>query len=265
MSRAGATVEDRVAEARRLAEEAGRVLMGFFGRLEDVQRKGVVDLVTEADETAEDLIRRGVRDAFPQDAFVGEESGAGGNAEGAWSWIVDPLDGTTNFVHGLPRFAVSIGLARGGDLAGGVIHDPARRETFHAVAGGGAWLGDRRMRVADTERLGDALVVTGFPYDRREHAAELIGPVQRAMEQARGVRRMGAAAMDLVDVARGVFAGFWEPRLAPWDMAAGVVLVREAGGTVTAYGGEPFDLHGDSLVASNGRIHDALVAMVGRA
>ncbi len=264
----------RVRLSRAIAEGAGRISNARFGQLREsahITRKGEVDFATEADRLSEAHIVQAIRQSFPHDAIVGEEGGEMGPApaEAAWTWYVDPLDGTTNFMHGVRRFAVSIGLACEGRLVAGVVHDPIHRETWYAWEGGGAFCdgpdGERRVHVSSTTDVGDALVATGFPYDRRQTAPRLLPAVQRVMQAARGVRRQGAAALDFVDVAAGVFDGFWEPRLKPWDMAAGVVLVREAGGTVTAYGGAPFDLHGDSMVCSNGLVHEALVALVGDA
>jgi len=252
----------RVELAKTLSQRAGAYLRERFGDVSRVSYKGSVDLVTEADENAEALIRAGVAADFPEDCILAEETGESGDASGAWCWVIDPLDGTTNFVHGVRRFAVSVGITYFGEPVGGVIYDPSHGETFHACSGSGAWCNDEKLQVSARRQLGESLLVTGFPYNRAECATELTTVAARALEQARGLRRFGAACLDLVDVARGVLDGYWEPRLCPWDMAAGVVLVREAGGTVSRYGGLDFDLQSPDLIATNGHIHSALIAMV---
>lgn len=255
-------VSARLTKAIEIAEEAGALVMEHFGRLRDVRHKGVVDLLTEADEAAESLIAQRLHEAFPDDGLLAEE-GSARPSVGPCQWIVDPIDGTTNFAHGAERFAVSIALRIGDELTVGVIHAPALGRTWSAHLGGGAWSNGVRLAVSRTTSLDEALLATGFPYDRRETAPELLAIVERALRRAQGLRRFGAATLDFVDVARGVFDGYWEARLSPWDMAAGVLLVREAGGQVSAYGGGPFALEGRTVVASNGHLHEALVAMVG--
>ena len=252
----------RLRFARGIAADTGRLLMSWLGRIESVDRKRApVDLVTAADRAAEALLGDAIARAWPDDGFIGEETGASAGG-GDWTWVVDPLDGTTNFVHRLPRFCVSIGILHCEHPAVGVIHQPSASTTWHAVQGEGAWCGGRRLAVSATDELGSSLLATGFPYDRAARAADLLGPVQRCFERARGLRRFGSAALDLVDVAEGRFDGFWEDGLSPWDLAAGVLLVREAGGTVTGYGGAPFVLSRGEVIASNGPIHGALVALV---
>ncbi|MGB0591398.1 MAG: inositol monophosphatase family protein [Myxococcota bacterium] len=255
---------ERIALARKLALAAGDLLLSYFGRLEHIERKGAVDLVTEADKAAEALIADAVAEAFPEDGFLGEEGGLSGAEEARWSWVVDPLDGTTNFVHRVPHFAVSIGLLFEGAPYAGVVRHICRHETYHAVRGEGAWCGERRLEVTSRRVLSDCLLATGFGYDRAQRADELLAPVKRALEQGRGLRRMGSAALDLVDVAQGLYDGFWEDALNPWDVAAGVVLVQEAGGQVTAFGGRPMTIDGGSFIATNGLIHEAIIALVGR-
>jgi len=255
---------ERIVLARRLADEAGQLLLTYFGRLKRIEHKGAVDLVTEADKAAEALIEAAVAQAFPEDGFLGEEGGLSGAADARWSWVVDPLDGTTNFVHRVPHFAVSIGLLLDGVPFGGVVRHVSRAETYHAVRGQGAWCGERRLRVTDRRDLLSCLLATGFAYDRAERAAQLLEPFKRALERGRGVRRMGAAALDFVDVAQGIYDGFWEDSLNPWDVAAGIVLVEEAGGRVTAFGGRPVALDGGTFIATNGHIHEAMIELVGR-
>ena len=256
---------ERITLARRLADQAGELLLSYFGRLEHVEHKGTVDLVTEADKAAEALLERAVTAAFPEDGFLGEEGGLSGAEAARWSWVVDPLDGTTNFVHRVPHFAVSIGLLLEGEPYAGVVRHVCRGETYHATRGQGAWCGERRLRVTERSDVQRCLLATGFPYNRRDRADELLVSVKRAMERCRGVRRMGAAALDLADVAQGLYDGYWEDSLNPWDVAAGIVLVQEAGGRVTAFGGRPLVLDGGEFIATNGHIHEAMIDLVGRA
>ena len=255
---------ERLALARELAFQAGELLLGYFGRLERVEHKGTVDLVTEADKGAEVLIASAVAETFPEDGFLGEEGGLSGAQDARWSWVVDPLDGTTNFVHRVPHFAVSIGLLFEGEPYAGVVRHVCRGETYHAMRSEGAWCGERRLRVTERSELSRSLVATGFSYDRASRTEELLGPVERAMKEVRGIRRMGAAALDLADVAQGIYDGYWEDALNPWDVAAGVMLVREAGGRVSAYDGSPATIDGGTFIATNGHIHDAMLTLVGR-
>ena len=253
----------RVKRAKQWSHRAGVVLNEFFGAVTRVKNKGAVDLVTEADEAAEALLLSSITEEFPEDSILAEEAGSHHHGTSPWWWVVDPLDGTTNFVHGVSRFAVSIGITYDGKPVGGVVHDPCSLKTYHAAEGQGAWCESERLRVSETMSMGESLLVTGFPYDRADCARELVAPLVRALERARGVRRFGSACLDLVDVARGTIDGYWEPRLHPWDMAAGVLLVREAGGQVSRYGDAEFDLNSPDLIASNRRIHGALVELVG--
>ena len=255
-------LRERIRLARSIVGAARELIMGFRGNIGRVTHKGVVDLVTEADKGAEALLIGAIEGAFPEDAILGEEEGRRGPEDASWVWYLDPLDGTTNFVHGLEYFAISVGISCGGVLVGGVVDAPALGWTCHGMVGEGAWCDDAPVRVSSNECLGDALLATGFPYDRRETHRELLEPFERGMRESRGLRRCGAAALDLVGVAQGRFDGFWEPRLQPWDMAAGVAIVRAAGGRVTAYEGREFDVFGDSVVASNGLLHDSLIEKV---
>ena len=255
-------VAARLALARSAARVAGRLLEAHRGHLREVVKKGEIDLVTEADRAAEAVLDERIAAAFPGDAVCGEEGGEVVVAGADWVWFIDPLDGTTNFVHGLPWFAVSVGAVYLGRPTVGVIHAPALGHTWHGASGQGAFLDDRPLRVAATTAMKDALLATGFPYDRAQTASALAPPVVRALERARGLRRMGAAALDLAGVAGGTFAGYWEPRLKPWDLAAGVVLVREAGGRVTDFAGGDGMLTSGDIVASNGVLHAGLMGVV---
>lgn len=242
------------------ARDAGHVLADRIGRSLQITNKGDIDLVTEADLAAEQLIVERIKSYYPRHAILAEESGettaAGGKSE--WKWIVDPLDGTTNYAHGYPCFCVSIGLERAGRMEIGVVYDPMRDELFAAERGQGATLNDRRIRVSDVTDLNRAMVCTGFPYDVREHG-QFARNFHNFIMQAQAVRRDGSAALDLAYVACGRFDGFWEEGLKPWDVAAGVLLIEEAGGTVSRYDGREFDIYTPPIVASNGLIHQAMM------
>ncbi|HYP54582.1 MAG TPA: inositol monophosphatase family protein [Pyrinomonadaceae bacterium] len=249
--------------AVQLAQDAGRVLADRFGRALQVSNKGDIDLVTEADLAAERLIVERVRSHFPRHAVLAEESGENEAAGGAseWKWIVDPLDGTTNYAHGYPCFCVSVALEHDGRVVLGVIYDPTREETFAAERGEGATLNGRRVRVSDVQDLNRAMLCTGFPYDVRERG-EFARHFTNFIMSAQAVRRDGSAALDLAYVACGRFDGFWEEGLRPWDVAAGRILVEEAGGRVTHYDGRPFDIYTPPIAASNGLVHDAMLRVL---
>jgi myo-inositol-1(or 4)-monophosphatase len=249
--------------AQQLARLAGEELRRGYGQVKQISRKGAVDLLTEYDLRSEGLILDAIRQAFPQDAILSEE--AGEVSRGEVIWMVDPLDGTTNFAHGLPMFCVSIACAAGGQLALGVVYDPLREELFQALAGGGAFLNGQRLQVSETEALQDALLVTGFPYDIRTNPENNLDHYSRLALRSLGVRRLGSAALDLAYVAAGRMDGFWELRLNPWDWAAGTLLVREAGGRVTDFrGGQDLLAGTDTIVATNGRVHAELLAALNR-
>jgi myo-inositol-1(or 4)-monophosphatase len=251
---------------RRVAIDAARVA-GLLLRdaLDDprqVEFKGTpTNLVTEMDARVERLVCERLHEAFPDDAILGEESGARPGTSGR-RWIVDPLDGTTNYAHGLPIFAVSIGLEAGGHVVLGVVYDPNRDELFAAERGQGAWLGDRPLRVSPTATLNASLIATGFPYDVRETADNNAREFAAFTLRAQGVRRMGSAVVYLSYLAAGRIDGYWELRLGAWDVAAGALLVEEAGGRVTALDGGPLDLDAPAIVASNGRIHDEMLGVL---
>jgi myo-inositol-1(or 4)-monophosphatase len=243
-----------------LARGAGEILRGGLGRAA-VEHKSPLELVTEFDRASERFIVDGVSAAFPGDGLLAEE---GSRREGgAWCWYIDPLDGTTNFAHGLPHFAISIAGEREGTLEFGVVYDPMRGELFRAERGAGAYLNDRRLQVSAASALGQSLLVTGFPYDLRENPHNNLDLFAHMARQSLGVRRFGAAALDLAYVAAGRFDAYWELRLSPWDLAAGIVLVREAGGAVSRVDGGPDILSPPpSIAASNGRLHvDLLEAL----
>ena len=246
------------------ARDAGRVLAEKFGRAIQISNKGDIDLVTEADLASERLIVERVRSYHPRHAVLTEESGdvvALGGARSDYKWIVDPLDGTTNYAHGYPVFCVSIALEHEGRVVVGVVYDPVRDELFAAERGEGATLNGRRVRVSETDDLNRALLCTGFPYDVRERG-DFARHFRNFIMSAQSVRRDGAAALDLAYVTAGRFDGFYEEGLRPWDVAAGVLLVEEAGGRVTHYDGRPFDHYRPPIAASNGLVHDAMLRVL---
>jgi myo-inositol-1(or 4)-monophosphatase len=242
------------------AREAGGVLRKGFGWQHSIKYKGEVDLVTEVDEQAERVIREILLGAFPSYGMLAEEGGRLSGEEDA-RWIVDPLDGTTNYAHGLPIFAVSIALERAGEVVLGVVHDPIREETYVAELGRGAVLNGEPIKVSDTDELIQALIATGFPYDR-EKMPEALGLFGRFVALTRGVRRLGSTALDLCYVAFGRLDGYYERGIWPWDIAAGSLILEEAGGKVTDYLGGRLDLEGREIVASNGALHPAMTKLV---
>ncbi len=243
------------------AREAGEVLREGFGCWHSLRYKGEVDLVTEVDEQAERVIKGILLGAFPSYGMLAEEGGWLSGEEDA-RWIVDPLDGTTNYAHGLPIFCVSVALEKAGEMVLGVVHDPMRGETYVAERGGGATLNGEPIRVSDTDEPIRALLVTGFPYDRADMGAavELFG---RLTELTQGVRRLGAAALDLCYVAAGRLDAYYEKGLHAWDVAAGSLIIKEAGGRITDYRGRELDLEGREVVASNGLLHPVLLEVIG--
>jgi myo-inositol-1(or 4)-monophosphatase len=242
------------------ARSAGDCLRSSFGQAQHVRYKSEIDLVTDADEIAERAIVDEIRRHFPHDSILAEEGSAGGD-DAERRWIIDPLDGTTNFAHGYPFFAVSIALEVRGALELGVVYQPVLDELFTTVAGQGAFRNDERIRVSTTNRLNTSFLCSGFPYDRSqmEPALDLW---RRFVLRAQAVRRDGAAALDLCYVAMGRFDGFWERSLQPWDVAAGGLIVAEAGGALSDYEGRPFDIRAGAVVASNGLIHADLLRVI---
>jgi myo-inositol-1(or 4)-monophosphatase len=226
-----------------------------------VSKKGAIDLVTEIDLACERMCREVVAAHFPDHVVVGEEQGEG-EGQSSYRWIFDPVDGTTNYAHGLPIYCSSLALEIGGEAEVAAIFDPSRGELFTAERGVGAFLNGKRLQVSECGSLGDALLVTGFPYDIRARGPELVALFGTMLEQARAVRRLGSAALDLCYVAAGRFDGFWEQHLKHWDIAAGVLIVREAGGMVTAMDGTDLDVTAPNLVATNGRIQRELLGVI---
>ncbi len=239
------------------AREAGAILMSEFDRPQKIAYKGEVDLVTEADRRSEEAIVARLRRHFPQHAIVAEEGGGATPAAARYCWYVDPLDGTTNFAHGYPCFCVSLGLLEDGEPLVGVVYNPVNRELFTAARGEGAYLDQKRIRVSPVERLAKALLATGFPSQKRTENPNIHYYWEYTL-RSHGVRRDGSAALDLCAVACGRFDGFWEFGLKSWDTAAGMLLVREAGGTVTNFSGRPYHPGDADILASNSRIHSEM-------
>ena len=250
------------------ARDAGSILADRLGRALLISNKGDIDLVTEADLASEKLIIERIRSHYPRHAILAEESGASGGSETAqgndWKWIVDPLDGTTNYAHGYPCFCVSIALERAGSIEIGVVYDPTRDELFAAERGQGATLNDRTMRVSSVDDLNNSMLCTGFPYNVRERPNFASDFAKFTME-AQAVRRDGSAALDLAYIACGRFDGFWEDGLKPWDTAAGVLLIEEAGGRVSDFTGGPLDIYTPKVLASNDLIHEHMMRVLGTA
>ena len=248
-----------------IAHEAGELVRDAFPQtaLAHVRLKGAVNPVTEADTTAEALIVERLRTAFPTHRIHAEESGGDDwRVPGPPMWFIDPIDGTNNFAHGFPHVAISLALAVEGQSVVGVGYDPLRDELFAATAGGGATCNGEPIRVSGVEHLADAFLATGFPYDRRTADDNNVERLGYFIRRSQGVRRAGAAVLDLVYVACGRLDGFWELRLSPWDVAAAALIVREAGGMVTGPGGELDYMSAECIVASNGLIHDQMLRVV---
>lgn len=252
--------------AIKAAREAGEILQTFAASGFQVRSKGRIDIVTEADLASEKHITALIRGHFPDHHILAEESGgtAGSELADDYFWIIDPLDGTTNFSHGFPCYAVSIGIELRGEAVAGVIYDPSRDEIFVAERGSGATCNGNRIEVSAVSNLEKALLVSGFPYDVRERMDEYLPAWREFLKCSQGVRRLGSAALDMACVASGRMDGFWENGLHAWDTAAGSLLVEEAGGRVTAMDGGRFDNFRPSLLCSNGLIHEQMLEVLAR-
>jgi myo-inositol-1(or 4)-monophosphatase len=250
----------RVGEA--VVREAGAYLKANLGRRVEASYKGAVDLVTPFDVGAQEIVVGRLAAAFPAHGFLAEEGVARAGTSDC-RWIIDPLDGTTNFAHGFPVFSVSVALECAGRLAVGLVYDPVRDEMFRAEADGGAFLNGARIRVSSVAELGRSLLATGFPYDVRLSPENNLDHWGQFIVRAQAIRRCGSAALDLSYVACGRFDGFWELKLKPWDVAAGALIVREAGGRVTDFEGRPFVPDAPGVVATNGLVHQAILDVLG--
>ena len=251
--------------AVKAARRAGSIINRASQDIErlTITKKGPADFVTEVDRQVEQTIIDILHEAYPDHAFLGEEGGAVGESE--FQWIIDPIDGTTNFLHGFPMYCTSIALAHKGIVTQAVIYDPVRNDLFTATRGSGAFLNDRRMRVSHETRLDDALIGSGFPYSSMEHQERYLRMLAEVMRKTAGIRRPGSAALDLAYVAAGRYDGFWEMGLKPWDMAAGTLLIQEAGGLVSDLDGNNQFLQTGHVVAGNPKIFGQLLPMVARA
>jgi myo-inositol-1(or 4)-monophosphatase len=244
-----------------VAKDAGRLLRDRVGTRIDIDHKGSINLVTDVDLASERLIREAISTYYPRHEILGEEGGLTESGS-EYRWIVDPLDGTTNYAHGYPIFCVSIALECKGEIVLGVVYDPMRDELFTAESGGGAALNNRPIHVSKTAELMQGLLSTGFPYDIKTSKLTNLDHWANFAMNAQALRRDGAAALDLCYVACGRFDGFWELNLSPWDTAAGALIVTEAGGRVTNFSGGPFSNYKPEVVASNGLIHDRMLEVL---
>ena len=253
-----------VATAAEAVLHAGAIQRAHFGTDVEVDKKGVIDLVTQVDLEVERWFRGMIRERFPSHAVLAEEldDPSGGPDSPRHCWVFDPIDGTVNYAHGLPIFCASLALEIDGVPSVAAVYDPLREELFTAERGAGARLNGAPLRVSATPTLVDAMLCTGFPYDVHETVDEVIGLFGAFVAEARAVRRLGSAALDLCYVAAGRFDGFWEQRLHPWDMAAGALLVTEAGGRISTMDGAPFDSREGSVVATNGLLHEAMLTTI---
>ncbi len=241
---------------------AGDVMLSRVGKSFRVDKKSAIDLVTEVDVAIERSFREMIADRFPDHAVLGEEMGGSGSPPPGPCWVFDPIDGTTNFAHGLPIFCASLALEIDGTAQLAAVYDPTRKELFTAERGSGAFLNGRRLQVSAAADLLDALLVTGFPYDVHQRVDEIVGLFAAFVGRARAVRRLGSAAIDLCYVAAGRMDGFWESDLKPWDIAGGALIVEEAGGRVTNLTGDRFSSRAGHVLATNGLLHDPMLQVI---
>lgn len=240
------------------AKRAGQLLLKNLGRVRTIEYKGITNLVSDMDKKAEEIIIATLLENYPQHEIMAEERPRQG-PESEFKWIIDPLDGTTNYVHGYPCFSVSIALAIREKIQVGVVYDPLLEEIFCAQEGGGAFLNQNPIRVSKTKRLISSLLATGFSYDIITQDDNSLTHFNHMIKHAQGIRRNGSAALELCYVAAGRLDGFWEHKLSPWDMAAGSLIVTEARGKVTTFTGEFFSIYGDEILATNGKIHEEII------
>jgi myo-inositol-1(or 4)-monophosphatase len=253
-----------VNDIRTIAREAGEIVRDGFGSGFGVELKSNKnDLVTDVDKRSEKAIVDFIGKKYPEHGVLAEE-GSSRNRDAEYVWVIDPIDGTTNFAHGLPLFSISIGVRRNDETIAGAVYDVMRDALYFAEKGSGAFKNDERVRASDQPRLADALVVTGFPYNIADNPRKTLELFTEFTLAARGVRRLGSAAIDFCYVAEGVFDGFWEINLNPWDVCAGRLLVEEAGGRVTDYRGEPNDIYDREVLATNGAVHEDMTALIAR-
>ncbi|MBW2182684.1 MAG: inositol monophosphatase [Deltaproteobacteria bacterium] len=244
--------------ALKAVKEGGAILMKYFGKIKSIDYKGEINLVTEADQRSEEVILSIIKDSYPNHRILAEETGESGNSS-SFKWIIDPLDGTTNYAHGYPCFCVSLAIEYEEEVIYGAVYDPVKDELFTAEKGKGAFINGKAIKTSSTKQLDQSLLCTGFPYDVRDDMDSNILNFRTFLMKAQAVRRDGSAALDLCHTAAGRFDGFWEQKLFPWDVAAGGLLVTEAGGKLTNFTGGNFSIYDKEIVASNGLIHDQMV------
>jgi len=247
-----------------LCQGSGAILLKYFEKTHKIEKKRGAGIVTEADKASEAYLMKNIFRSFPNSSIITEESGEFKNS-GEMTWILDPLDGTTNYAHGFPWFCVSVGLHVNGKAAAGGILNPVTKEFFFAEKGKGTFKNGKRLRVSKVKNIADSLLGTGFYYSKDRELKEEMEIFTAMNQYALGVRRPGSAALDLAYVASGRYDGFWERRLSSWDVAAGILMVEEAGGKVSGYGGQPTDIFAGELVASNGHLHRRIVSIIGKA
>jgi len=244
------------------AYTGAKILNHYFGRLSHINKKGPNDLVTDADVESQSRIIEVIRTKYPDHCILAEESGYHQEESASCQWIIDPLDGTTNFAHEIPIFCISIAFAEADETQVGIILNPISGELFSAVKNQGATLNGRRIAVSTQSEISESLLVTGFPYDFQANLQSVIHRFQQCLLAARGIRRLGSAAMDLCYVACGRFEAFWEENLNPWDTAAGALIVEEAGGRVSDFADKPYKLNKNEILASNKQIHSEIISLL---
>ena len=243
------------------ANNGAKILMDHLGRISKIEKKGAIDLVTEADTGAEKAIIDTIREKFPDHSLLAEESGAAeGNTD--HKWIIDPLDGTTNYAHQLGLFSISIAFELKGKIVAGIVLNPVTGELFTGLSEMGAELNGERISVSKSKTVSESLLVTGFPYDFKNIFTPMMNRLKNCLKASVGVRRLGSAALDLCYVACGRFDGFWEQNLKPWDTAAGILIAREAGAVITDFSNHTYSLDKSELLATNGRIHDEMLLLL---
>ena len=255
-------MKEFLAAAEEAAEAAGSLIRQNWLKAKEIHYKSSINLVTEVDRQAEERIVQILQKHFPDHSILAEEQTTIAGSQSEYRWIVDPLDGTTNFAHSYPHFSVSIALERGGEVILSLVYDPLREERFRAIRGQGASLNGEAIQTSKVAELDKALLATGFPYDRRERADLYLAFFKAFMVRCQGTRRNGSAALDLCYLACGRVDGFWEFKLHPWDTAAGSLIVQEAGGMLSDFSGNPFSISGEETLASNGLIHKEMVSVV---
>jgi len=256
-------MQPTIEEIIHLAKEAGKILKDGFGKQHEVKMKGIIDLVTEIDKQSEEYLIEQIHKSHPQDAITGEESGTHNGHSKSGSWLIDPLDGTLNYAHGVPIFTVSIAYAVDGQVEMGAVYDPMQDECFSAVRGQGAFLNGKKIEVSSVEEMVGAMLCTGFPYDVHTSEEDNLNYFSSFVKSSQAVRRLGSAALDLCYVAAGRLDGFWELSLNAWDIAAGMLIVEEAGGVVSKMNGAPLTLEPPlSIVASNPSLHPQMMRII---